>query len=47
MSQRQLSLKLGRYSSFINKVLKGTRPMEYTEVLDTAKMLGFDARKVL
>jgi hypothetical protein len=39
-SQRGLSKELGRSSSFINKVLMGTRPLEYTEFIDVCALLG-------
>lgn len=43
VSQRDLSKRLGMPSSFVNKVLKGTRPLELTEFIDIASALGLDA----
>ena len=40
VSQRELSKRLGMPSSFVNKVMKGTRPVELTELVDIALALG-------
>lgn len=40
ITQRELSKKLGMPSSFMNKVMKGTRPLEVTELIDVARALG-------
>jgi transcriptional regulator with XRE-family HTH domain len=42
ITQRELSKKLGMPSSFINKVMKGTRPLEITELIDVARALGVE-----
>lgn len=46
-SQRGLSKALGRSSSFINKVLTGTRPLEYTEFIDICNLLDLNPVDVL
>ena len=40
VSQRELSKRLGLPSSFVNKVMKGNRPVELTELVDIALALG-------
>ncbi|HEY3782560.1 MAG TPA: helix-turn-helix transcriptional regulator [Fimbriimonadaceae bacterium] len=40
LSQRQVSKKLGMPSSFLNKVLNGNRPIEFTELHDLAFALN-------
>lgn len=47
VSQREMSKRLGMPSSFLNKVLKGTRPLELTEFLDIADALGLGAGDLL
>ena len=47
LSQRELSSRLGMPSSFVNKVLKGTRPLELTELLDLARATGADPVELL
>lgn len=47
VSQRDLSKRLGMPSSFVNKVLKGTRPLEVTELVDLARALGLSAGELL
>lgn len=42
ITQRELSKKLGMPSSFMNKVMKGTRPLEVTELIDVARALDVE-----
>ena len=43
LSEREVSLKLGKDHAFINKVLRGERCLDFVELVDLAEHLGLSA----
>ena len=42
VSQSELSRRVGQTFAFTNKVLRGDRTIEFTELVDVARALGID-----
>ena len=47
LSQREVSKRLGMQSSYVNKILKGNRTLDYVELLDLANVIGISPLTLL
>ena len=47
ISQRELSRRLQMRSTYLSKILLGTRTVEFVELIDISKELGTTAQRLL